>query len=130
MESTYGVTLDRLIAQVPGHATHKSLSYNAKDGILRIGELGVRFRPGIQSNDELLRGFSAAVRRQRQLPPSGPLHLRSTDIQVLAELLDIDDPQLDERAQFWFGHTPETRHSFSTCLRLSRNLDTTNLAAA
>ena len=130
MEATYGITLDRLIAQMPGHSMRTSLSYDAEAGILRIGELGVRFRAGVQSNDELLRGFSAAVRRQRQIPPSVPLHLRSTDMHVLAELLDLDDSQLDERAQFWLGQTPETRQSFSTSLRLSRSVDSTNLAAA
>lgn len=119
-ESGYGIELKTLVRATPEHRPRTPIAYDAAQGVLRVGTLGVRFRLGLDSNDVLLRGFSSAIRRQRQLPPSVPLQLRKADMPVLAALLDLDDPELDERAQFWFGQTPQTAQSFSTILRLSR----------
>lgn len=119
-ESTYGIKLANLVRPSTEHRPRTPIAYDAAQGILRVGTLGVRYRIGIDDNDVLLRGFSSAVRRQRQLPPSVPLQLRKADIPVLATLLDLTDPELDERAQFWFGQTPQTAQSFGAILRLSR----------
>ena len=123
LEDCYGVELSSLVKKRPEYAPRTPMAYDAAQGILRVGMLGVRFRVGLDDNDALLRGFSSAVRRQRQLPPSVPLQLRKADMPVLASLLDLDDPELDERAQFWFGQTPQTAQSFRTMLRLSRSPD-------
>lgn len=123
LEECYGVELGSLVKKRPDYAPRTPIAYDAAQGILRVGTLGVRFRVGLDGNDSLLRGFSSAVRRQRQLPPSVPLQLRKADMPVLASLLDLDDPELDERAQFWFGQTPQTAQSFQTMLRLSRTPD-------
>lgn len=126
-EDCYGVKLETLLAkQVGEHAPRTPMAYDAAQGILRVGTLGVRFRLGRDDNDSLLRGFSSAVRRQRQLPPSVPLQLREADMPVLAALLDLEDPELDDRAQFWFGQTPQTAQSFRTMLRLSRSPEQAN----
>lgn len=119
-ESTYGIKLESLMRPASEHRPRTPLAYDATQGILRVGTLGVRYRHGVDDNDVLLRGFSSAVRRQRQLPPSVPLQLRKVDMPVLATLLDLTDPELDERAQFWFGQTPQTAQSFGAILRLSR----------
>lgn len=119
-ESKYGIELSALVRPATEHNPRTPIAYDAAQGILRVGTLGVRFRLGLDDNDVLLRGFSSAVRRQRQLPPSVPLQLRKVDMPVLATLLDLSDPELDERAQFWFGQTPQTAQSFGTILRLSR----------
>ena len=119
-ETTYGIKLENLVRPATEHRPRTPIAYDAAQGILRVGTLGVRFRLGIDDNDVLLRGFSSAVRRQRQLPPSVPLQLRKADMPVLATLLDLSDPELDERAQFWFGQTPQTAQSFGAILRMSR----------
>ncbi len=119
MEQLYGVKLENFISSRPEWKPRTPLEYNAEQGVLRVGTLGVRFRVGIDDNDALLRGFSAAIRRQRRLPPSVPLRLRAADIPVLATLLDLEDPELDERAQFWFGQTPETAQGFRQLLRIA-----------
>lgn len=123
LEDCYGVELNSLAEKRPNHVPRTPMAYDAAQGILRVGTLGVRFRVGVDDNDLLLRGFSSAVRRQRQFPPSVPLQLRKADMPVLASLLDLDDPELDQRAQFWFGQTPQTAQSFRTMLRLSRTPD-------
>lgn len=120
MESCYGIELASLVRKSPDFKPRTPLGYDAAQGVLRVGTLGVRFRIGLDSNDVLLRGFSSAVRRQRQLPPSVPLQLRKVDLPVLASLLDLEDPELDERAQFWFGQTPQTTQSFRRMLKLAR----------
>jgi len=124
-EDCYGIELETLVKERT-YAPRTPMAYDAASGILRVGTLGVRFHVGLDDNDVLLRGFSSAVRRQRKLPPSVPLQLRSADLPVLASLLDLTDTDLDARAQFWFGQTDQTAQSFGTMLRLSvkpENLD-------
>jgi len=117
-EECYGVELSTLVKERT-HAPRTPMAYDAEQGILRVGTLGIRFRVGEDGNDDLLRGFSSAVRRQRKVPPSVPLQLRSADLPVLASLLDLADPELDERAQFWFGQTEQTAQSFALMLRFA-----------
>lgn len=119
-EKFYGIELDQLTRDRSEYAPRTPLAYDARQGILRVGTLGVRFRLGLDDNDVLLRGFSAAVRRQRQLPPSVPLTLRKADMPILASLLDLEDDELDEKAQFWFGQTDQTAQSFQRMLKLSK----------
>lgn len=119
MEWRYGMTFDALVAEMPGNSPRTPIDYNAAEGVLRVGDFSIRWNIGLDSNDDLLRDFASAVRRQRRTPPSVPVRLRSADLPVLATLLDLDDPELDRRAQFWFGQTPETRQSFAMTLRLS-----------
>lgn len=118
-EDFYGVTFEAEPERASGQRPRTPLAYGRAQGILRVGTLGVRFKQGIDDNDVLLRGFSSAVRRQRQTPPSVPLKLRQADLPVLASLLDLVDLELDERAQFWFGQTTQTAQSFRTMLKLS-----------
>jgi transcriptional regulator with XRE-family HTH domain len=120
LEACYEVKLEHFIKERPGYRPRTPLQYDEQNGVLRVGSLGVRFRKGIDGNDALLRGFSSAIRRQRKMPPSVPLRLRSADIPVLAELMDLSDPDLDARAQFWFGQTPETAQGFKSLLRTAR----------
>jgi len=120
MEKTYGMSLDGLAKGESTYVPRTPVSYDSERKILRVGSLGVRFDHHVDDNDVLLRGFSSAVRRQRQTPPSVPLMLRRVDLPVLSELLDLDDPELDERARFWFGQTAQTAQSFSTMLHFAQ----------
>lgn len=120
IEDCYEVKLEQFMKERPGFRPRIPLEYDQQQGVLRVGTLGVRFRKGVDGNDALLRGFSSAIRRQRKMPPSVPLRLRSADIPVLAELVDLSDADLDARAQFWFGQTPETAQGFKSLLRVAR----------
>lgn len=102
------------------HVERRPLVYDAEEGVLRVDNLGVRFRRGVDDNDVLLRGFSSAIRRLRRLAPDVPIRLRAHDLPVLAQLVDLDDPELDDRAQFWFGQDAVNAQSFTVLLRLSQ----------
>ena len=119
-EAAYGIDLSGVTSEPREHAERRPMVYDAEEGILRIDNLGIRFRPGIDDNDVLLRGFSSAIRRLRRLAPDVPIRLRANDLPVLAQLVDLNDPELDDRAQFWFGQDAITAQSFTVLLRLSR----------
>lgn len=131
-EECYGIDLSFLGDETGEreHVARREMTYDAKEGILRIDDLGVRFRIGVDDNDVLFRGYSAAIRRLRRLSPSVPLRLRTTDMPMLAMLADLDDPELDDRARFWFGQDPANVQSFSVLLRLSRPPDSADRAKA
>ncbi|MGI9608163.1 MAG: hypothetical protein ACR2P0_18675 [Acidimicrobiales bacterium] len=120
IEACYQVDLDTFIRPQRAQQPRLPLAYDEEKGILRVGTLGVRWRKEVDTNDALLRGFSSAIRRQRRLAPSVPLRLRQADIPMLANLLDLTDVHLDERAQFWFGQTPETAQSFRAILKVAK----------
>lgn len=124
-EQGFGIELSKLVSTKAEHVPRTPIAYDATQGILRVGTLGMRFDAEQDDNDVLLRGFSAAVRRQRQLPPTAPIQLRAADLPVLATLLDLEDDELDARAQFWFGQTEQTAQSFTRMLRISRGPDLT-----
>ena len=129
MERVYGIRLTQLVPkEPPAELAHTPISYDAAQGVLRVGTLGVRFRWGLDSNDVLLRGFSSALRRQRQVPPSMPLELRGIDLEILGSLLNLDDEALDERARFWFGQTAQTAQSFQGMLRLAKSVRQQNVS--
>lgn len=119
-EDAYQVDLSIIDDGPREHTERKLMTYDAESGILRIDDLGVRFRVGEDDNDVLFRGYSAAIRRLRRLSPSVPLRLRAADMPMLAKLADLEDPELDERARFWFGQDLHNGQSFAVLLRLSR----------
>lgn len=118
-EERYGIDLSMSQDGPREHVERRPMTYDAEEGLLRIDTLGVRFRVGVDDNDVLFRGFSSAVRRLRRLAPSVPLRLRAADMPMLAQLADLDDPELDDRARFWFGQDVGNGQSFSVLLRLS-----------
>lgn len=122
IETSFEMDLDQFIVDPVELSTREPLEYDEKNGILRVGKLGVAFRLGVDSNDVLLRGFSSAIRSERGVAVNEPLRLRVADLPVLAHLVDLNDPELDERAQFWFGQTPETKQGFRFLLKVARGI--------
>lgn len=123
VEQSFELDLEQFMVDRSEFAPRHQLEYDSEHGILRVGKLGVAFRVGVDSNDVLLRGFSSAVRSERGMAVTEPLRLRTADLGVLAQLIDLDDPELDERAQFWFGQTPETRQGFRFLLSVARGIE-------
>lgn len=123
MEDFYGVDLDKFITNKAGYVPRVLPEYDEERGLLILGSMGVRFRVGVDENDALLRGYSAAVRRLRGLAPSVPLQIRHADVPMLAHLLDLSDPELEDRARFWFGQTPEAARGLVAHLRLMRGAE-------
>lgn len=119
-ESAYGIDLSNVTSGHRQHAERRPMVYDEQEGVLRIDNLGIRFRRGVDDNDVLLRGFSSAIRRLRRLAPDVPIRLRANDLPVLAQLIDLDDPELDDRAKFWLGQDAVNAQSFTVLLRLSQ----------
>lgn len=121
VQQFYEIDLDPLIVAREGWVEREPMEYNEEAGVLRVGNLGVAFRRTVDSNDDLLRGFSSAVRSERGMGVNEPLRLRAADLPLLGYLVDLEDPDLDARAQFWFGQTDETRQGFRFLLEVAHN---------
>jgi len=130
MESFYDVDLDRFISNKADYVPRVVPEYDEERGLVVLGSMGVRFRVGVDENDALLRGYSAAVRRLRGLAPSVPLQIRHADVPILAGLLDLTDPELEDRARFWFGQSEEAAHGLVAHLRLMRGAEAIRRAQA
>ena len=94
---TYGLDLGgNLPPRVP-------IQFDADAGGVIIADRVVPYTPGVSDNDDFLEGYVAVVRELRGLEPDTPIQLRSTDIQVLATVLDLTDDDLEDRLAFWMG---------------------------
>src|ERR671923_1575319 len=81
MVKLYGLAPEQLIPERPaaGAATR-----DGSNGTIRIGSVTFATH---DADDDSLRAFLAAVRRERGLKPGAPLAVRASDAAVLAELL-------------------------------------------
>lgn len=77
----------------------REVAYDATTGTLTVGTRStvVLCAPG--DNDCLLRTYLGLVAAQREVRLGQGIHLRKDDIAVLAELLDLDDEDLETRLQ-------------------------------
>ncbi len=119
-EATYTIDLSSTATRETGDVVIPPASYDEASEMLLVGNLGVRFRIGVDDNDVLFRGFSAAYRRAHRLGPAEMIRLGVNDMETLAALADLTDLDLDERARFWFGQDRTEGQSFSTLLAMSR----------
>lgn len=77
--------------------------FDVDAGGIVIADRVVPYIPGLTDNDDFLEGYVKVVRELRGLEPDTPIQLRSTDIQVLATVLDLTDDDLEDRLAFWMG---------------------------
>lgn len=119
-EESYEINFDLTKITEREHAPRKPLEYDPVAGVLTVGSMKINHRAGVDDNNHLFGQFSGAVRRLRRLAPSTPVKVRSADLPMLAQLADLEDPELDERARFWFGQDLVNGQSFASLLRLSR----------
>lgn len=68
--------------------------YDERHNVLWIGSMPVPFRIGENRNHELLDLLSAVIRQLRGLEEHEPCPLRRSEHELLAGLLDLDDPEL------------------------------------
>ena len=79
MVALYGIPSEQLIPERP-----TATGRQGDSGMIRIGSLTFALHEG---DDDSLRAFLAAVRRERGLAPDAPLAVRASDATVLADLL-------------------------------------------
>ncbi|MGH9011071.1 MAG: helix-turn-helix domain-containing protein [Acidimicrobiia bacterium] len=81
MVKLYGLSPEVLVPERPGRS---AAGRDERSGTIRIGSVTFTAQ---DANDDSLRAFLAAVRRERGLAPDVPLAVRASDAGVLAELL-------------------------------------------
>src|SRR5918999_5551529 len=81
MVKLYGLAPEVLVPERPGRS---AAGRDERNGTIRIGSVTFTAQ---DANDDSLRAFLAAVRRERGLAPDEPLAVRASDAAMLAELL-------------------------------------------
>jgi transcriptional regulator with XRE-family HTH domain len=69
--------------------------FDEETGVLWLGWCSIKVVPG--DNDHLARSVAAAIRTMRSLTDDSPVRLRSSDLQLLGRLFDLDDELLPDR---------------------------------
>jgi transcriptional regulator with XRE-family HTH domain len=73
------------------------LSYDADTGVMRLGAGATELSTSMRDNDDVLYAFLALVRQQRRVGPHQEVAMRGEDLEALADALDLDDEELEER---------------------------------
>lgn len=95
-----GMSIDELVPP------RTRVSYDADTATLRLGDRTVavvRRADDANANSAVLRTYLGAVAASRGCLPGTPLTLRRDDIAALAEILDLDDGELETRLQRLLG---------------------------
>jgi hypothetical protein len=82
---------------MPPVIARRQVAYDAGRGLLTVGARAVVVGCDAGDNDCLLRTYLGLVAEQRDVPLGTGVHLRRDDVAVLAELLDLDDVDLEAR---------------------------------
>jgi hypothetical protein len=73
------------------------LTYDPATGMLRLGSQSTVLSTATRSNDDVLLAFLSLVRLQRKVRADREVTVRGDDLEALAEALDLDDEELEER---------------------------------
>jgi len=74
-----------------------SVSYDPSTGIMRMGDQALALPGSMLDNDTVLGAYIGLVRRLRGLRADQDVKVRQDDLEALAEALDLDDEELEER---------------------------------
>lgn len=94
--------------------------YDERHSVLWIGSMPIPFRIGENRNGELIELLSVAIRQLRGLRDDEPCPLRRSEHQLLANLLDLDEPDLRRDFRRYLGLT--RRQAGDTVMQLRRVL--------
>ena len=108
------------IAPELDHRTGPVARYDERHHVLWIGSMPVPFRVGENRNHELIELLSLAIRQLRGLEEDEPCPLRRSEHELLAGLLDLDDPELRFDLRRFLGIS--RREAGDTVMRLRRVL--------
>lgn len=121
-EETEYVSLD--VAEVPPELDQRTgpvARYDERHNVLWIGSMPIPFRVGESRNGELIELLGASIRQLRGLDDQAPCPLRRSEYRLLAELLDLSDPELRHDLRRHLGIT--RRQAGDTVTELRRVLD-------
>jgi transcriptional regulator with XRE-family HTH domain len=73
------------------------LMYDPATGVLQLGSQSTLLPTAMRTNDDVLGAFLSLVRRERGVRADRDVTVRGDDLEALAEALDLDDEELEER---------------------------------
>jgi transcriptional regulator with XRE-family HTH domain len=73
------------------------VTYDPDTGVMRLGDASMVLSTATRDNDDVLAAFLVLVREQRHVAPNRDVAVRVDDLEALAEALDLDDEELEER---------------------------------
>jgi hypothetical protein len=73
------------------------VTYDPDTGVMRLGDASMVLSTATRDNDDVLGAFLVLVREQRRVAPNRDVAVRVDDLEALAEALDLDDEELEER---------------------------------
>jgi transcriptional regulator with XRE-family HTH domain len=94
-----GLTIEDLFPQ------RDRLEFDPRSLLMRVGEQVVSIVD--PNNEVVLTTYLRLVREQRGLKPENAVSLRRTDVDLLASVLDLHDPGLEDRLVSQLGMTPD-----------------------
>jgi transcriptional regulator with XRE-family HTH domain len=81
------------------------VTYDPETGVMRLGAASIVLSTATRDNDGVLAAFLVLVREQRHVAPNREVAVRVDDLEALAEALDLDDDELEERLMRVVGLT-------------------------
>ena len=113
--------LDPEVVPVPDLRTGPVARFDEEHNVLWIGGTPLPFRPGTNRNSELIELLGIVIRNLRGLAEFDPCPLRRSEYNVLAGLLDLEDPEL--RTLLRTHLALNRREAGDTVMRLRRTLE-------
>lgn len=84
---------------MPTDIERRQVDYDAASGTLTVGGRTAVVTSSLGDNEQLLRTYLGLVAQQREVDLGRAVHLRRVDIATLAEMLDLDDVDLEGQLQ-------------------------------
>jgi hypothetical protein len=81
----------------PTRTSRSSLTFDADGRTMTVGGRSVTMARGPDDNEAVLRSYLALVAEQRGVPLDGSIDLRTDDVAALADFLDLDDTELEDK---------------------------------
>ncbi len=95
--------------------------FDEDHNVLWMGDTPLPFRPGTGRDEKLLELLGVTIRALRGLDDAEPCLLRRSEYRVVADLLDLDDPELRRHLRRHLGLT--RRQAGDTAMQLRRTVE-------
>ncbi len=79
------------------------LTYDADTGVMCLGTGATQLSTSRRDNDDVLHAFLGLVRQERHVGSNQEVAVRGDDLEALAEALDLDDEELEQRLMHILG---------------------------
>ena len=95
--------------------------FDEAHNVLWIGDVPLPFRPGTGRDEELIQVLGVTIRGLRGLENDEPCLLRVSEYRVVADLVDLDEPELRSHLRRHLGLS--RRQAGDTAMQLRRTVE-------